>query len=361
MEIPILSDIYKAGKKCLWFLLKQIIKPASYTAYIRPKLIRINNQLITKYGKESVEIGKYAIAINEHNEKNVEFERGKWRIYMPLSEALFGLKENREALLIQEYIKNSFLPDLDSVDKSFKEALCVNETSDFLEKEKNGIQKQRIYYGKIQEKNESNENLDFISEMDAEKSLKPLIKTISNELTKVGRSKSSIRKSPRTKNRVKAYIKKAKEKIKSQSISVQDFDELSDDNVVKHTPKNWFEYDRKFTEKQVIDSIINGKPLKHNTGELISYCLITDLVLKEPGLTAYRMAKKLGRAAPVIKYGITALLEHKKGLGFVTRIKQGNHYLNYPSDKLKDILNKRGFKYGQTELGDYSNHTPALK
>jgi hypothetical protein len=347
MDIPILSDIYNVAKKGASFLLKQSIKPLSFHAYIRPLSSRVQAHLESKYGKSVIKEQKYGIEIGD---KGLVYERGRYRLYVPYNEAVFGLTENRESILIQELIKVNLLPEMTSVDKSFAEGLCVFETIELIEKQIKGFEQSNAYYSAIIKNNPDNEYIEIIPAMDEAGRLKPLVEQISSEIKK---EKSTIHQPTARIHRIRAWILDEKEKAKDRIIA--DIDKSTDSEMIKASgpSKSFFDHSRDYSEQQIVESIIKDKPITFCRGKDISYCSIARLTLQQPGLTASKMQQKLQRPRSVVQYGIVALLEHKNGLGLVKRIKGESYYQIYPTEKFKNLLKDKGYMPEQKELKDY--------
>jgi hypothetical protein len=344
------SNETKIPGKLISFFINILFRPLAFYAHIYPKIVKIRKQLKKKYGSAFLEENKYALEIGEKRPE-MPYEYGKYRLYVPYEEAIRGLKEDTEAILIQETIRNSALTELDSIDKDFKKSFCVSETKEFLEKEKDGVNKSRNYYRKILEKNEQlEEEIDTVSALNEDKKLKPLLDKINTELKKGNQTSRITRNKDKIRKIIKSNLSKAKEKY---LIENDEFDRTPDDKLIQHINASFFDHNHRHSQEQIVKYVISGKLPKSQNSDIISYFRIAKYITENPGKNVAQIAKKLGLTKPGALYGVVSLLEHDNGLGLLSRQKKKNGFSVYITDRFKNLLKEKGYKFKQTDLSDY--------
>lgn len=304
-----------------------------------------------RYGDDVLDQARYRVRIGE--KQSIDMEYGKFTIYLSLEEIFRGPKENKEAMIIQHRVAHKLLPELSSINPNFKDALSIQETRVVLSRRKDGRRKVKNYYDRIFEKHRENAEIEIVAALDEEKQLKKVVRELRTEFAKKKWKTGDI--SISMKQRVRKHIGQKTKSIRSKLLDIQEFDELSDEAIVKrYASRNAFESNRVFTEKQVVESVIKKKPLQYRLGVNLSYSMIAIEVLENRGTLAYRIAKKFGCPQAQLTYGIAALLKHKKGLGLIERKKVGNHFELYPTEKFKKLLVDGGYKFTQKELSDFT-------
>lgn len=339
------SKIIQLGAKFLAWL----AKPLYFRANVRPILHRTKKQLERKYGTALVESPEYRLKLGS---KNPALEHGIFRVYLPPSELFRKLNEDREAMLIQHYIRNSLVPDLQFINKEFHDAVCIAETNELLEKDENARTKVRNYNRQIMDKNPENSYLIPVAVATDQGRLKPILKKSMDRIETDRKKKGRL--NPKTISKIKQDLEIEKNKWKQEiSVTERNLDTMPDKDLIKNAQKSIFEMSRKYSAEEVVRSMVQGKHLRTNDGKILSYVLVAETIRDNPGITSKKLAQILGKPeVSYIHYGVIALLTHKKGLGLIKRKKSSGVYMLYPSESFKQLLEKYSYQ-GQKQMSEY--------
>ncbi len=331
-------------------LLAWAAKPLYYRSRIKPLLHRANKHLRKKYNKSVLENPHYKITTNE---KDPKYGHGYYRIYISPNELLREISENREAMILQEHIKNTLAPDLQLVEKKLHEAICIHETNELIELSDNPVHRIRLYNTQINDKNRDNEYIDVVQYADEKKQLKYVIENLVRKTKKLRKKKTQIPTTAKERLRRKINVQKNNWKKEIENIE-KELDQASDKELIESTAKSFFEYVHKYSANEVVKSIVTNKPIRTNDGKILSYVLIAQVILDNPRITGTAIAKQVGKSElAFIQYGIVALLKHEKGLSLIERKKMSGMYRYFPTEHFKVLLKKHKFKTNQKELSDY--------
>lgn len=329
-------------------IIKIFLKPIVNKAHINPLFHDYQNHLEEEFEGISEYSQKFIIEVGD---KEIEFSRGKWTVYLPWSEFVKGPTEKRKSIIIQAYTKTVLLPDLVFVDKEFHDALCIYASRTYIEKNDPKRNWARQYAEQVYEKNKQNKNIDFVSTYSETNKLKELVTTISSQLMKDKDKITTIK----VQKRIRKIIQKERQKYKKTEISEDDINKLSDKELLSRTPKDIFDMTRMYDAKKVAKCVARNEVIKTRQGKKLSYVEIAKVVIQYPGISYGGIAQKMGKpSSPYIRYGLVALLgDHKNGLNLVKRIKKEHNYEIYPTYTFLLLLKKYNYKFVQKLLDDY--------
>lgn len=328
-----------------------IAKPLYFRANVKPTIRKAAKHLRTKYDAASLENPTFNIKIGEGEPT---LEHGIYKVYIPPGELFRKLNENREAMLIQNYMQNALAPDLQIIDKPFHDAVCISATAAVLEKDKEARTKIIHYYRQINEKNKDNTYLEPVAAASESGALKLLLakisKTVAQDRKKTGRITTATRRA------VKKHIQVEKNKWKRQIENTEKLlDTQSDEELIKGASKSILDHTKRHTAASVVESIVKQKPLRTSDGKLLSYQMVAEAVWNNTRISSGGLAKLLGKPEiAYIQYGIISLLNHKNGLDLIQRKKVGASYRLYPSARFTELMKKHNYKANQRNLSEYA-------